>query len=139
MRIEVTDAPREDDEAFIIEQTRKHNRAFAGKESRSLCVFARDDAGNLIGGLTAKTYWGYLDVAYLWVNERRRGQGHASKLMEAAESEARARGCSHALLDTFSFQALGFYTKLGYTEFGRLSGFSGRHDRHYLYKNLASA
>jgi GNAT superfamily N-acetyltransferase len=71
------------------------------------------------------------------VLEKQRGQGHASKLMQAAEAEARARGCKHALLDTFSFQALGFYKKLGYVEFGRLSGFSGRHDRHYLYKSLA--
>jgi GNAT superfamily N-acetyltransferase len=137
MRIEVTDAPRENDESYIIEQTRSYNRAFTEKDNRSLCVFARDDAGSIVGGLTAKTYWGYLDVAYLWVNEKHRGQGHASKLMQAAESEARARGCKHALLDTFSFQALGFYKKLGYAEFGRLSGFSGRYDRHYLYKNLA--
>jgi ribosomal protein S18 acetylase RimI-like enzyme len=137
MRIEITDAPRENDEAFIIEKTRRYNRAFTEKDSRSPCVFARDDAGSIVGGLTAKTYWAYLEVAYLWVNEKQRGQGHASKLMQAAEAEARARGCKHALLDTFSFQALGFYKKLGYTEFGRLSGFSGRHDRHYLYKNLA--
>jgi GNAT superfamily N-acetyltransferase len=137
MRIEVTDAPRESDETFIIEQTRAHNRAFTEKDVRSLCVFARDEAGNIVGGLTAKTYWAYLDVAYLWVLEKQRGQGHASKLMQAAEAEARARGCKHALLDTFSFQALGFSKKLGYVEFGRLSGFSGRHDRHYLYKSLA--
>jgi GNAT superfamily N-acetyltransferase len=137
MRIEVTDAPRERDEAFIIEQTRAYNRAFTDNDVRRLCVFARDEAGNIVGGLTAKTYWAYLDVAYLWVLEKQRGQGHASKLMQAAEAEARARGCKHALLDTFSFQALGFYKKLGYVEFGRLSGFGGRHDRHYLYKSLA--
>jgi ribosomal protein S18 acetylase RimI-like enzyme len=51
--------------------------------------------------------------------------------MADAETEARRRGCERALLD---FQALGFYQKLGYIEFGRLSGFSGKHDRYYLYK-----
>jgi hypothetical protein len=39
-------------------------------------------------------------------------------------------------LDTLSFQALGFYQKLGYSEFGRLSGFSGKYDRIYLHKRL---
>jgi hypothetical protein len=29
-----------------------------------------------------------------------------------------------------------FYLKLGYAEFGRLPGFSGKYDRHYLHKRL---
>jgi GNAT superfamily N-acetyltransferase len=56
--------------------------------------------------------------------------------MDAAEDEARARGCERVLLDTLSFQALGFYKKLGYAEFGHLEGFSGKHKRHYLYKRI---
>ena len=57
MRIEVTDAPRENDEAYIIEQTRSYNRAFTEKDNRSLCVFARDDAGNIVGGLAQSGQW----------------------------------------------------------------------------------
>jgi GNAT superfamily N-acetyltransferase len=59
-----------------------------------------------------------------------------SKLMDVAEKAARARGCERVMPDTLSFQALGFYKKLGYAEFGRLSGFSGKYDRHHLYKRL---
>jgi GrpB-like predicted nucleotidyltransferase (UPF0157 family) len=77
-----------------------------------------------------------LDIAFLWVEEKHRGRGLATQLMAAAEAEARKRGCERALLDTLSFQALGFYRKRGYTEFGRIPGFSGKHDRHYLYKVL---
>jgi GrpB-like predicted nucleotidyltransferase (UPF0157 family)/ribosomal protein S18 acetylase RimI-like enzyme len=138
MQLEVTDAPREEDEAFIIAQTRRCNAAFTEDDVRSLCVFTRDDTGTIIGGLTGKTYWRYLDIAFLWVEEKHRGRGLATQLMAAAEAESRRRGCDHALLDTLSFQALGFYRKLGYTEFGRLSGFSGKHDRHYLYKVLGN-
>jgi hypothetical protein len=36
----------------------------------------------------------------------------------------------------FSFQALGFDQKLGYTKIGRICGFSGKQERHYLYKSL---
>jgi ribosomal protein S18 acetylase RimI-like enzyme len=136
MRMEVTDTPRESDEAFVIAQTRAYNAGFAESDVRSLCVFARDDDTAIIGGLTGRTYWRYLDIAFLWVDESYRGCGIATQLMSAAENEARDRRCEHVFLDTLSFQALGLYQKLGYTEFGRLSGFSGKHDRYWLYKSL---
>ena len=138
MKIEVTASPSEADEAFVVAQTRAFNSAFMPDDVQSLCVFARDAEGNIIGGLTGKTYWNYLDVAFLWVHEAHRGSGHATALMSAVESEALRRGCSKVLLDTFSFQALGFYKKLGYSEFGRLSDFAGGHDRHYLHKALGN-
>ena len=99
-------------------------------------MFARDDNGDIVGGVTARTYWQYLDVKFLWVHERFRKEGLGSKLMAAAEEEARRRGCKNAFLDTFSFQARGFYVRLGYSEFGRLAGFSGKHERHFMHKAL---
>lgn len=136
MRIEVTDTPREDDEAFVIAKTREYNAAFTNEDVESLCVFIRDESGDIIGGLTGKTYWGYLDIAYLWVHAKYRGRGHATRLKAAAESEACGRGCDNALVDTYSFQGLGFYQELGYVEFRRLAGFSGAHGRHYLHKRI---
>ena len=138
MRLEITDTPDEADEAFVIARTREYNRGFTDRDVRALCVFVRGDDGSIVGGLSGKTYWQYLEVSFLWVSEKHRKAGHASRLMAAAESEALRRGCKHALLDTFSFQALGFYQRLGYREFGRLSGFSGKHDRHYLHKALVA-
>jgi len=136
MRIEVTNTPRKEDEAFVIAQTRKYNSGFAENDHQSLCVFARDEVGNIIGGLTGRTYWQYLDIAFLWVDEKYRGKGCATALMKAAEAEARSRGCQRVFLDTLSFQALDFYQKLGYAEFGRLAGFGGKYDRIYLHKRL---
>jgi ribosomal protein S18 acetylase RimI-like enzyme len=136
MRLETTDAPDDADEQFVISQTRAYNRRFTVRDVRPLSVYLRTDDGSIIGGLSAKTYWQYLEVSFLWVSEEHRGAGHASRLMAAAEAEATKRGCKHALLDTFSFQALGFYLRNGYQEIGRLSGFSGVHDRHYLHKQL---
>jgi ribosomal protein S18 acetylase RimI-like enzyme len=138
MRIEVTATPCKEDEAFVIAQTRKYNSAFADNDHKSLCVFARDELGNIIGGLTGRTYWHYLDIAFLWVDEKYRGRGYATELMKAAEAEAHRRGCERVLLDTLSFQALGFYQKLGYTEFGRLPGFDGKYVRHYLHKHIVA-
>jgi len=136
MKIEVTDLRNDQDDAFVASQLGAYNATFAIRDFKPLRVFARDTDGSIIGGLLADTYWQYLEVHKLWVHEPHRNMGHASRLMKAAESEARQRGCKHAFLDTFSFQAPGFYLKLGYGEFGRLDGFSGKHERYYLRKRL---
>jgi hypothetical protein len=57
-------------------------------------------------------------------------------LVEKAETEARLRGCHHAFLDTFDFQARQFCEKLGYYEFGRLAEFPVGHTRFFLMKRL---
>jgi ribosomal protein S18 acetylase RimI-like enzyme len=139
MIFEVTDTPEPEDEVFVANQTHAYNATFIAKDVRRLCVFARTEDGTIIGGLTGKTYWLYLEVAFLWVSELHRHAGHGSKLMLAAEAEARQRGCKHALLDTYSFQALGFYQKLGYREFGRLADFGGKHERYYMHKEIEVA
>ncbi len=136
MKIEVTDAQNEHDDAFVVAQLRAYNAAFTVKDFKLLRVFERDADGSIIAGLLADTYWQYLEVHVVWVSEAHRNAGHASRLLHAAENEARRRGCRHAFLDTFSFQAPGFYQKLGYGEFGRLAEFSGEHERHYLHKSL---
>lgn len=136
MRIEVTDSPRETDEAFVVAQVHAYNATFLERDTKCLCVFVRTDDEGIIGGLTGRTNWQYLEVLFLWVHEKHRKSGHASKLLAAAESEAIRRGCKHARLDTYSFQALGFYQKLGYTEVGQLTGFGGEHTRYFLYKAL---
>ncbi|MFO6063362.1 GNAT family N-acetyltransferase, partial [Pseudomonas aeruginosa] len=61
------------------------------------------------GGLIAKRKGNWLCIEYLWVSEATRGRGLGSELMQEAEQQAQAQGCSHLLVDTFSFQALPFY------------------------------
>lgn len=138
MKIELTDNPLESDEAFVIAQTRKYNASFTEHDVRSLCVFARSESGELVAGMTGKTYWNYLEVQFLWVSEANRNLGIATRLMQAAEGEASARGCHFSFLDTFSFQAFGFYERLGYREFGRLNEFSEKHSRHFLFKAIGT-
>jgi predicted N-acetyltransferase YhbS len=62
--------------------------------------------------------WGLTSFSYLWVDllsvpESMRGVGIGRKLMMLAEAEAVQRGCRAVALDTFSFQARGFYERLG--------------------------
>jgi hypothetical protein len=49
---------------------------------------------------------------------------------------SRAARLHHAMVDTFDFQAPGFYQKLGYVEWGVLEDFPGGHRRIYFRKDL---
>ncbi len=110
------------------------NDAAAGLANhRSLTVVALQE-GEAIGGLLGYTNWEWLYVAQLWVSETLRGHGVGGQLVRAAESEARRRGCRHAHVDTFSFQARPFYERLGYTVFGQLDDYAAGHTRYFLQK-----
>lgn len=114
-----------------------HNVAQAGaSESRPLAVFLRDESGKVVGGLNGRTYWGWLFVETFAIDQEARGQGYGTRLLAAAEEEARRRGCHGAFLDTFSFQALPFYEKQGYSVFGALDEFPRGHKRYFLQKPL---
>lgn len=113
----------------------EHNEARS--ESRNytpLVLFMRNSEGQIVGGLRGVTVWGWLFVSQLWVAEELRGLDYGTKLMAAAEREARSRNCHAAYVDTFSFLALDFYRKLGYLVFGSLEDFPKGHTRYFLKK-----
>jgi ribosomal protein S18 acetylase RimI-like enzyme len=58
------------------------------------------------------------------------------RLLQRAEEYAREHGCHAAWLDTFTFQARGFYEKQGYTVFGEWPNYPGEHRRYFLWKKL---
>ena len=49
-------------------------------------------------------------------------QGLGATLLMEFESEARARGCTHVFVTSFTFQAPGFYERHGYREIFRWDG-----------------
>jgi len=106
---------------------------------RRFLVSVRDGDGALVGGLTGVTYWDWLYVGELWLDERLRGRGWGRRLLDRAERIAVARGCRAAWLDTFSFQAPGFYRRLGWREFGSLDDQPSGESRHFFWKPLARA
>jgi ribosomal protein S18 acetylase RimI-like enzyme len=116
---------------------REFNASRVGDDFRPLRIVARDDADQVIGGLVGATYWGWLHIETLWVGERHRRLGHGRRMLELAESEALARNCRNAFLDTFSFQARPLYERLGYRVVGTIEDFPPGHERHFLIKRLA--
>lgn len=101
-----------------------------------LVLIARDESGEVIGGLSGSTNWGWLHVRLLAVNIKVRGTGLGRKLLAQAEKVALERGCEHAYLDTFSFQARGFYEKQGYSVWGELEDFPAGESRFFMRKEI---
>jgi len=135
----IEEHPNPRDLDFVSDQIDTFNIAVTGIDDwRALAIFVRDDAGNIVAGITGGTWAGYLDIKNLWVCERLRGQGLGRRLLLAAEREASARGCAQVLLDTHDFQAPEFYKKLGYSVFGVFENIGGRYNRYYLRKKLVS-
>lgn len=99
-------------------------------------VFARDEAGRMIGACGGEIMWGDLYVDLMWVAPEHRGHGIGAELLSRAEAEARARGAFRVHLDTMSFQAPAFYPRLGYVEYARLGGYPGGVERIYFAKIL---
>ena len=101
-----------------------------------LYILLRDQNGRLLGGLIADTYWGWLDVDDFWLDETARGRGLGGMMLVAAEKEAIARGCRHAKLETFSFQARGFYEKCGYRVVGQLDEYPPAGSFYWMRKDF---
>lgn len=80
--------------------------------------------------------YGALFVGQLWVKEELRHQGLETKLMLKAEDLAKESHCSFIAVNTFDWEALDFYKKLGfYVEFER-HGFDNNSIFYFLRKNL---
>lgn len=108
----------------------------------SFGILARDDKGEILGGLIGGTSYGWLLIKILWVAEELRSQGLGARIMRLAEEAALNRGCHGAWLDTSSRCARSFYEKLGYETFGMLENREGEtpqgHARFFLCKRFLS-
>lgn len=135
--LEVTAAPLPQDLQFVGEQLAAFNDSDVGPSGRqAIAVFVRDESGAVVAGISGYTAWGWLYVQWLWVDEKLRGQHVATKMLDAVEQEAVARGCHGALIDTFSPKAERVYQRQGYKPFGVLPDFPIGRSRVFLQKQL---
>lgn len=127
MKVEVLLA-RDDDQcealdAFLADRIYAFNAKATGyADGRLLAGSVRDAQGEVIAGFNGHTWGGCGELSHVWVHEQYRGHGLGSTLMRTAEAEAIARGCVQMVLATHSFQAPGFYERLGYVRMYALEG-----------------
>jgi GNAT superfamily N-acetyltransferase len=135
--ISVDDNPSPDDLCAIQDGLTRHAlpvTLVAG--FRRVAVMARDEQATLIGGVVAAINWNWLHVSLLWVSEPHRHSGLGTRLMDEIEEVAARRGCTHAHLDTFSYQARPFYERRGYEMFAALDDYPPGQQRFFMKKRL---
>ena len=134
----VFDDARLEDLAFLEEQVNEFNFATTGfRDARLLVVMLRDAAGRLYAGLSGHSWGDAAEIRFLWVDGSRRRSGIGSRLLRAAEEEARSRGCRKIVLSTHSFQAPDFYRKQGYVVAGECLDYPRGYSHILLEKRLA--
>jgi GNAT superfamily N-acetyltransferase len=136
--IEVTGRPVQADRKTVGKGLGDHNRAAYGRlRGSERWILARDEAGAVQAGAKCEVAWGWLYVDWLWVAAALRGQDLGTRMLAAAEELARERGCLGVHLNTWSFQAPGFYRKQGYTEVGRVEDMPPGATRYWFAKKFA--
>jgi GNAT superfamily N-acetyltransferase len=105
--------------------------------SRPVAAYAVEN-DRLVGGCVGRTedLWRWLTIDTMWVDPGRRGAGIGRALLESVEQQARERGCSWSKLNTFDFQAPGFYEECGYVEYGREVDYPPGHVNLLLRRDL---
>ncbi len=99
-----------------------------------LAIF--DQYGNIEAGLLGATGWQWLNIDIVFVDPARRNIGLGRAMVQRAIVMAQARGCIGVMLDTFDFQARGFYEKLGFVVFGELHDMPPGHRRYWLRREI---
>lgn len=144
LKIDLSDAPETEDIRFVDKMIKQFNNRvsphhLAARQTgavRPLAVFLRTEMNEIVGGLTANTYWDWLDIDDFWIHEDLRGQGYGTRLLSMVEAEARIRGCKRAQLKTFGFQARAFYERHGYRVVGTLEDYPPGSTLYWMRKDF---
>jgi GNAT superfamily N-acetyltransferase len=135
---DVSDQGTPEDLRWLEEHINEFNFATTAiRDARGLVILLRDGDRTIYAGLSGHTWGGVAEIRFLWVDEAKRHTGIGSRLLRAAEHEARVRGCRKIVLSTHSFQAPGFYGKHGYIVAGEFSEYPRGHRSIFLEKILS--
>ena len=107
-------------------------------EGQSVNLNAKDERGNLLGGFRGEIYFHWLFINVLFVEERERRKGLGGHLLAEGEAQAKAKakGALHARLETFEWQAPGFYLKHGYRELVKMPNYYQHYSLSLMVKTL---
>lgn len=121
----------------VHEGFRKHALEMTGLDGdKKTFSFSAYKKGSFAGIVVVKTFWGQLHIKYLYVEEIYRRKGIGTRLILNLLEYGKQQGSTAIFVETMSFQALGFYQKLGFEVELNRTGFIQGITHHYLRKNL---
>ncbi|GLP96628.1 GNAT family N-acetyltransferase [Paraferrimonas sedimenticola] len=137
MKLEIINESHSEVFDALVDGVRSFNREHLGPEtSKPLATVARNNEGEIIGGVSGRTIYNNFLIEVVWVHSSARGTGLGKQLMEMALEQAKQRQCQCAQVDTLDFQAPVFYQKLGFEIAGEISGYGDGPARFFLAKVL---
>jgi GNAT superfamily N-acetyltransferase len=138
--IEIGRQERPELDAFLGERLYEFNMEASGLTDGALLnAQLTDDRGSIIAGLSGHTWGECCEIVRLWVARTHRSRGIGKALMQAAEQEAIARGCRQIVLSTHTFQAPGFYEKLGFSRLTAIPDSPKGYENIFFIKYLPGA
>lgn len=129
--------PNKNEIEFVNNALEKFNNMHVGPDNHVLLnIVEYDENQNVIAGILGGTYWGWLHIDILWVDENFRSKKIGSRLLIAAENEAKKRGCHSVHVDTMSWQAPEFYKKHGYELISELDNIPNGYKKFHFIKRF---
>ena len=128
--------PSAEDVQYLEDRIYEFNANSTGITDGESLAFLVREHDRIVAGICGNTWGGTCELRQFWVEESKRHLGLGTQLFEAAEQEARRRGCTQMVLMTFSFQAPAFYEGHGFHTVGTIDNHPRGHRNLLMLKCL---
>ncbi|MEC0239951.1 GNAT family N-acetyltransferase [Paenibacillus dokdonensis] len=136
MKIEKTYSPNEKDIEKVRKMLQRYNsQHFETIDEKEFAIYIKESE-KIIAGVTGTIFGKWMEIKYLVVEEKYRGDGLGKKLLELAEKEAIKNDCEYIFLYTFGFQGVNFYPKFGFKEVFSIKNYPLTGTEHWFIKEL---
>lgn len=99
-------------------------------------VFHLKENKELIGGIVGALQYERFYLSHVWVSEKYRNNGYASRLLKYCEVEMKQLGCSSIILETLNEKAVELYLKHNYMQVGRIPKYVKGFDLVHMVKKI---
>ena len=130
--------PTPDEVQYLEDRIYEFNASATDIADGALLAFFVRDRDRIVAGICGNTWGGTCELRQFWVEPSQRCRGLGTKLFQAAEQEARRRGCTQIVLMTFSFQAPSFYERHGFEALATIEDHPRGHQNVLMCKRLTS-